>query len=280
MVFTELEMKGVDWMKIRLITDNPLNEIDSLVDIQMKQSEKLRDSRMISMISLGFMIYVCISGYFSLLPDIEIKSYFELMEAFSLIAIISMSFSIYYQHCLNKTLNKISALKDHYIFYSAYYMLLDLYDEDRICYSDICDIAYRDEHLFNLNDKFFSLYYNQEKDDKWNDIRMMNIDCFCKIKKSNWHVDELDFNDINKKCFKDYKIENVFSLANISYFDICKLVVFDVLDFDDLINVLSKFLKSKLEMIEDKEQINKSRDLNSYGRTIGKEILSKYNIDS
>lgn len=49
-----------------------------------------------------------------------------------------------------------------------------------------------------------------------------------------------------------------------------------MLDFDDLINVLSKFLKSKLEMIEDKEQINKSRDLNSYGRTIGEEILSKY----
>lgn len=104
----------------------------------------------------------------------------------------------------------------------------------------------------------------------------MNIDCFIKRNKFNYHADELDFNDINKKCFKDYKIESVFSLANISYFDICKLVVFDVLDFDDLINVLSKFLKSKLEMIEDKEQINKSRDLNSYGRTIGEEILSKY----
>ena len=93
-------------------------------------------------------------------------------------------------------------------------------------------------------------------------------------------ADELDFNDKNKQCFNDYKIESIFSLANISYFDICKLAVFDVLDFDDLINVLSKFLKSKLEMIEDKEQINKSRDLNSYERTIGEEILSKYNIDS
>ena len=156
------------------------------------------------------------------------------------------------------------------------YMLLDLYDGNHICYSDICDIAYRDEHLFNLNDRFFSLYFDQDKADKWNDIHHMNIDCFIKRNKFNYHADELDFNDINKKCFKDYKIESVFSLANISYFDICKLVVFDVLDFDDLINVLSKFLKSKLEMIEDKEQINKSRDLNSYGRTIGEEILSKY----
>lgn len=280
MIYTELKMKDVIRMKISLIPDNPLNEIDSLVDIQEKQSKKLKDSRIVSIISLVLMLYTCIVGNYPLLPDIEIRSCFELMEAFLLIASISMSFSIYYQHCLNKTLNKISTLKDHYIFYSAYYMLLDLYDGMHICYSDICAIAYRDEHLFNLNDKFFSLYYNQEKNDKWNDIRMMNIDCFCKIKKSNWHVDELDFNDINKKCFKDYKIESVFSLANISYFDICKLVVFDVLDFDDLINVLSKFLKSKLEMIEDKEQINKSRDLNSYGRTIGKEILSKYNIDS
>ena len=267
-------------MKILLMPDNPLNEIDSLVDIQEKQSKKLKDSRIISIISLVLMLYTCIVGNYPLSPDIEIRSCFELMEAFLVIAIISMAFSIYYQHCLDKTMNKISALKDHYIFYSAYYMLLDLYDGNRICYSDICDIAYRDEHLFNLNDRFFSLYFDHDKADKWNDIHHMNIDCFLKRNKFNYPVDELDFIDKNKQCFNDYKIESVFSLANISYFDICKLAVFDVLDFDDLINVLSKFLKSKLEMIEDKEQINKSRDLNSYGRTIGKEILSKYNIDS
>ena len=256
-------------MKILLIPDNPLNEIDSLVDIQEKQSKKLKDSRIISIISLVLMLYTCIVGNYPLLPDIEIRSCFELMEAFLLIATISMAFSIYYQHCLDKTMNKISALKDHYIFYSAYYMLLDLYD-----------IAYRDEHLFNLNDRFFSLYFDQDKADEWNDIHHMNIDCFIKRNKFNCHADELDFNDKNKQCFNDYKIESIFSLANISYFDICKLAVFDVLDFDDLINVLSKFLKSKLEMIEDKEQIIKSRDLNSYGRSIGEEIETKYKIDS
>lgn len=40
-------------MKILLIPDNPLNEIDSLVDIQEKQAEKLKDSRVISIISLA-----------------------------------------------------------------------------------------------------------------------------------------------------------------------------------------------------------------------------------
>ena len=159
-------------------------------------------------------------------------------------------------------------------------MLLDLYDEDRICYSDICDIAYRDEHLFNLNDKFFSLYFDHDKADKWDDIHHMNIDCFIKRNKFNCHADELDFNDKNKQCFNDYKIESIFSLANISYFDICKLAVFDVLDFDDLINVLSKFLKIKLEMIEDKKQTSTSRNLNFYGRSIGEEISTKYNVDS
>ena len=103
-------------MKILLIPDNPLNEIDSLVDIQEKQSKKLKDSRIISMISLVLMLYTCIVGNYPLSPDIEIRSCFELMEAFLVIAIISMAFSIYYQHCLDKTMNKISALKDHYIF--------------------------------------------------------------------------------------------------------------------------------------------------------------------
>lgn len=115
-------------MKILLVPDNPLNEIDSLVDIQEKQAENLKDSRVISIISLVLMLYTCIVGNYPLSPDIEIRDSFELMEAFLVIAIISMAFSIYYQHCLDKTMNKISALKDHYIFYSAYYMLLDLYD--------------------------------------------------------------------------------------------------------------------------------------------------------
>lgn len=180
-------------MKILLMPDNPLNEIDSLVDIQEKQSKKLKDSRIISIISLVLMLYTCIVGNYPLSPDIEIRDCFELMEAFLVIAIISMAFSIYYQHCLDKTMNKISALKDHYIFYSAYYMLLDLYDGNRICYSDIRDIAYRDEHLFNLNDRFFSLYFDQDKADKWNDIHHMNIDCFIKRNKFNCHADELDF---------------------------------------------------------------------------------------
>lgn len=192
-------------MKILLVPDNPLNEIDSLMDIQEKQAKKLKDSRVISIISLVLMLYTCIVGNYPLLPDIEIRSCFELMEAFLVIAIISMAFSIYYQHCLDKTMNKISALKDHYIFYSAYYMLLDLYDGNHICYSDICDIAYRDEHLFNLNDRFFSLYFDQDKADKWNDIHHMNIDCFIKRNKFNYHADELDFNDINKNVLKTIK---------------------------------------------------------------------------
>lgn len=103
-------------MKILLVPDNPLNEIDSLVDVQEKQSKKLKDSRIISIISLVLMLYTCIVGNYSLLPDIEIRSCFELMEAFLLIAIISMALSIYYQRCLDKIMNKISALKDHYIF--------------------------------------------------------------------------------------------------------------------------------------------------------------------
>lgn len=225
------------------------------------------------------MLYTCIVGNYPLSPDIEIRSCFELMEAFLVIAIISMAFSIYYQHCLDKTMNKISALKDHYIFYSAYYMLLDLYDGNRLCYSDICDIAYRDEHLFKLNDRFFSLYFDQDKADKWNDIHHMNIDCFIKRNKFNCHADELDFNDKNKQCFNDYKIESIFSLANISYFDICKLAVFDVLDFDDLINVLSIFLKNKLEQ-DDNDHITKSKDLNFYGRSISEEISTKYTADA
>ncbi len=69
-------------MKILLIPDNPLNEIDSLVDIQEKQSKKLKDSRIISMISLVLMLYTCIVGNYPLSPDIEIRSCFELMEAF------------------------------------------------------------------------------------------------------------------------------------------------------------------------------------------------------
>ena len=84
-------------------------------------------------------------------------------------------------------------------------MLLDLYDGFSICYSDICDIAYRDEHLFNLNDRFFSLYFDQDKADKWNDIHHMNIDCFIKRNKFNCHADELDFNDkdtFNKLGYK------------------------------------------------------------------------------
>lgn len=266
-------------MKILLVPDNPLNEIDSLVDIQEKQAEKLKDSRVISIISLVLMLYTCIVGNYPLSPDIEIRDCFELMEAFLVIAIISMAFSIYYQHCLDKTMNKISALKDHYIFYSAYYMLLDLYDGNRICYSDICDIAYRDEHLFNLNDRFFSLYFDQDMADKWNDIHHMNIDCFIKRIKLNCHADELDFNDKNKQCFNDYKIESICSLANISYFDICKLAVFDVLDFDDLINVLSIFLKNKLEQ-DDNDHITKSKDLNFYGRSISEEISTKYTADT
>lgn len=96
--------------------------------------------------------------------------------------------------------------------------------------------------------------------------------------------DDLDvalatFNDKNKQCFNDYKIESIFSLANISYFDICKLAVFDVLDFDDLINVLSIFLKNKLEQ-DDNDHITKSKDLNFYGRSISEEILTKYTTDS
>ena len=47
-------------MKILLVPDNPLNEIDSLVDIQEKQAEKLKDSRVISIISLVLMLYTCI----------------------------------------------------------------------------------------------------------------------------------------------------------------------------------------------------------------------------
>lgn len=114
-------MKGcVCRMKILLVPDNPLNEIDSLVDIQEKQAEKLKDSRVISIISLVLMLYTCIVGNYPLSSDIEMRDCFELMEAFLVIAIISMAFSIYYQHCLGKTMNKISALKDHYIFYSAY----------------------------------------------------------------------------------------------------------------------------------------------------------------
>ena len=49
-------------MKILLVPDNPLNEIDSLVDIQEKQAEKLKDSRVISIISLVLMLYTCIVG--------------------------------------------------------------------------------------------------------------------------------------------------------------------------------------------------------------------------
>ena len=79
-------------MKILLIPDNPLNEIDSLVDIQEKQSKKLKDSRIISMISLVLMLYTCIVGNYPLSPDIEIRSCFELMEALLVIAIISMAF--------------------------------------------------------------------------------------------------------------------------------------------------------------------------------------------
>ena len=89
-------------MKILLMPDNPLNEIDSLVDFQEKQSKKLKDSRIISMISLVLMLYTSILGNYPLLPDIEIRSCFEIMEAFLAIAIISMAFSIYYQHCLDK----------------------------------------------------------------------------------------------------------------------------------------------------------------------------------
>ena len=58
-------------MKILLIPDNPLNEIDSLVDIQEKQSKKIKDSRVISIISLVLMLYTCIVGKYPLLPDIE-----------------------------------------------------------------------------------------------------------------------------------------------------------------------------------------------------------------
>ena len=35
-------------MKILLVPDNPLNEIDSLVDVQEKKAEKLKDKREIS----------------------------------------------------------------------------------------------------------------------------------------------------------------------------------------------------------------------------------------
>lgn len=66
---------------------------------------------------------------------------------------------------------------------------------------------------------------------------------------------------------------------NISYFDICKLAVFDVLDFDDLINVLSIFLKNKLEQ-DDNDHIAKSKDLNFYGRSISEEISTKYTADT
>ena len=107
----------------------------------------------------------------------------------------------------------------------------------------------------------------------------MNIDCFIKQNKFNCHADELDFNDKNKQCFNDYKIESIFSLANISYFDICKLAVFDVLDFDDLINVLSIFFKNKLEQ-DDNDHITKSKDLNFYGRSISEEISTKYTADT
>lgn len=40
-------------MKILLIPDNPLNEIDSLVDIQEKQSKKLKDSRISTLIRIA-----------------------------------------------------------------------------------------------------------------------------------------------------------------------------------------------------------------------------------
>lgn len=57
------------------------------------------------------------------------------------------------------------------------------------------------------------------------------------------------------------------------------MAVFDVLDFDDLINVLSIFLKNKLEQ-DDNDQITKSKDLNFYGRSISEEISTKYTADT
>ena len=83
-------------MKILLMPDNPLNEIDSLVDIQEKQAEKLKDSRVISIISLVLMLYTCIVGNYPLSPDIEIRDCFELMEAFLVIAIICFKRSLYF----------------------------------------------------------------------------------------------------------------------------------------------------------------------------------------
>lgn len=57
------------------------------------------------------------------------------------------------------------------------------------------------------------------------------------------------------------------------------MAVFDVLDFDDLINVLSIFLKNKLEQ-DDNDHITKSKDLNFYGRSISEEISTKYTADT
>lgn len=72
-------------------------------------------------------------------------------------------------------------------------------------------------------------------------------------------------------------------LVDLSYFDICELETFEDLDFADLFRILIPFVdavenvKQKLKCYRDNI---KKDDLNVYGRTIGKEILSKYNIDS
>lgn len=271
--------------RVKIHADDLSRDISDLRWEGQKIKDKLKDIKYLSFCTFGFLV-IFIFQYLKL-SDADKIELVPMLWTLVLMSIIEIVLTIYYLRLINKNSELVFDKEDISLRYSMYFLFYDMWKNSDVDLYDLSinlnKIVGEDEKLKDLNKKL-QLYLRSSADSyTWQCIQDGIRNSYFFSLYGNPNINDLGFNEANKKWMNSYSIKQLDDLVDLSYFDICELETFEDLDFADLFRILIPFVdavenvKKKLKCYRD--DIKKD-DLNVYGRTIGKEILSKYNIDS